>query len=151
MNVARFEFGSPEYAAACALRHAFLRLPLGLVLTDADRVGEERDLHFGLFVEGPDGAPLLVGGCIGRPRREVGAGWVQLRQVVVDEAWRSRGMGRKLIAGAERLLADEGFTHALLWARAEAAPFYERCGYAPTGEKGRLIGLEHERFEKPLG
>ena len=146
MQVRSIDHGSAEYRAACELRHRFLREPLGLRLTDDDVAGEETQHHFGLFVtEG--GAERLVGGVIGAPD-PVDPPTVRIRQMVVHEADRGRGLGRVLLAGAEAALAERGFSRFVLYARPEATGFYERCGYSATGETAELIGLEHLRMAK---
>lgn len=147
MEVCTIEHGSTEYQAVCALRHRFLREPLGLELTAADTAGEESQHHFGLLA-GESGPDRVIGGLIGKPVPELGARVVQLRQVVVHQAWRDRGAGTLLMEGAERLLAEKGYEQFLLFARAEAAPFYKKCGYALTGESRRLIGMEHHGMAK---
>ena len=145
MTVRPLEYGSAEYVAARELRRRFLREPIGLDLTAEDTAGEASQHHFGLFNEAGD----LLGGVIGKADPEQ-AGVVRIRQMVVDEAHRDRGLGRRLLLAAEGLLADEGFTRSILFARPEAAAFYERCGYAYTGDRAELIGFTHHRMEKDL-
>lgn len=145
MTVRPIDHGSAEYAAACELRRRFLREPLGLDLTAADVAGEEAQLHFGLF----DEQGVLIGGLIGKPDPDR-ADTVRIRQVVVDEKHRGRGRGRTLQSEAERLLADAGYRRAVLFARPEAAPFYARCGYTPTGVTAELIGFTHREMAKAL-
>lgn len=154
MLVRPIEFGSAEYAAFCELRRRFLREPLGLELTAHDVEGEDRQHLFGLFREAPGDAASLVGGLAARPEPrgviDPAGQAVRLRQVVVHDEWRSRGHGSLMLREAERLLAERGVTEATLWARGEAVEFYLRNGYRGTGERQTLIGLEHERLEKPL-
>ncbi len=138
MTVRSIEYGSAEYAQACELRRRFLREPLGLELTEADVAGDDSQHHFGLFDQGGS----LIGNVTGKPDPD-DAITVRIRQMVIDERRRERGLGRRLLTEAERLLAERGFKRSILYARDEAAPFYERCGYQDTGENAELIGLPH--------
>ena len=146
--VEEFPHGSAAYQEACVLRHTFLRLPLGLELANADKAEDAEQLHFGLFSQEEDGPHLLIGACIGKPLENEDDKTIQMRQVVIHEAWRSRGLGHKLMLETEELLAGRGYTQFVLYARDEAVPFYERCGYQRCGETLELIGLPHYRMEK---
>ena len=144
MTVEEFPHGSPAYAASCELRREFLREAIGLELTEEDVRDDANQLHFGLF----DSGRTLLGSVIGKPRPDIGDDLAQIRQMVVHDNHRGGGLGRTLLLGAEGLLAARGFSSYLLYARAEAAPFYERCGYRPVGEIVELIGIDHQRMEK---
>lgn len=147
MPLRPLQYDSPEYHALCDLRRRFLRLPVGLELTGADVAGEESQHLFGLFLADGRGE-RLVGGLIGKPLPDSGDSSVQMRQVVLHEDWRGRGLGRDMMASAEEELARMGYRRFVLFAREEATPFYARCGYRRTGETRELIGLEHWRMEK---
>lgn len=142
------EFGSAEYQEACDLRRRFLREPLGLELSASDVAGEESQHHYGLF-DDSDGSGTLIGNVVGKPDPD-DAVTVRIRQMVVDESRRGGGLGRELLSGAEALLAEKGFRRSILYARDEAVPFYERCGYLDTGENAVLIGMPHRRMRKDL-
>lgn len=145
MPVRPFEYGSADYHAARDLRRRFLREPLGLELSEADVAGEDTQHHFGVYDAGGE----LLGAAIGKPDPD-DASVVRLRQVVVHESRRGTGVGRELMAGAERLLAERGYTAAVLYARDDSAAFYERCGYERTGVTTELIGLPHHEMRKGL-
>ncbi|QDT70214.1 putative N-acetyltransferase YjcF [Planctomycetes bacterium MalM25] len=149
MHVRSITHGSDEYRLACDLRHRFLRVPLGLVLTAKDVAREEFQYHYGLFEGDPGDEGALLGSVSGKPDPDDTI-TVRIRQMVVDDAHRGRGCGRALLTGAERLLAERGFRRSILYAREEAAPFYERCGYVDTNENAVLIGLPHRRMRKDL-
>jgi GNAT superfamily N-acetyltransferase len=125
-----------------------------MVLSDADVAGEESQLHYGLFATDTpiDGDSIhdevLLGSAIAMPL--TGDAEVRLRQVVMDEAHRGLGLGRLLMAGIERDLGERGYRRVTLWARPEAAAFYEKCGYHPTGAVKELIGREHAEYAKRL-
>ncbi|MEO0530924.1 MAG: GNAT family N-acetyltransferase [Planctomycetota bacterium] len=147
LHVRALKYDSPEYHAARELRRRFLREPLGLRLTSADVAGEDAQHHFGLFTEEPGSARSLVGVAIGKPDAEVPGG-VRLRQVAVHADHRGQGLGRLLMSECEHLLAEYGYDRFILYARGEAVPFYDRCGYASTGDVTELIGMPHHRMEK---
>ena len=120
--VEEFSHGSVAYQDACALRHTFLRLPLGLELTAADKADDATQLHFGLFSceggnqENEKGKRLLIGGCIGKLLENENDKTIQFRQVVIHEAWRSQGLGYKLMLETEELLAQRGYKRFILYA-----------------------------------
>ena len=143
MTIRPIEYGSAEYHAACDLRRRFLREPLGLTLTDNDVAGEGSQHHFGLY----DDQEQLIGGVIGK-RDAADPSAVRIRQMVVHPDRRERGLGRKLLTEAERALAAHGYERFVLWARAEATGFYERCGYRLTGATDTMLGLEHLEMRK---
>ncbi len=146
MQIRSLEYASPDYFSSVELRKKFLREPLGLELTEADTAPDADQHHFGIYNE----TGKLVGSAIGMPLPEKGPDVVRIRQVVVDEAWRAKQVGRQLMLGVEKLLSEMGFTHFELYAREEAAPFYKKCGYQPTGATEVLIGIEHEHFTKQV-
>ena len=52
--------------------------------------------------------------------------------LVVDEQWRSRGVGATLVYRAEQWARSKGFTEVVVYTnvvRSRAHAFYERCGY----------------------
>ena len=145
MHFQPITFGSAEYEEACDFRYRFLRKPLGLELTEQDKSGEESQLHFGLYDQSE-----LIGVLIGKPLTDVGPDVVRLRQVAVHETRRGQGAGLLLMDQAETSLQELGFHRFVLFARADSALFYERCGYQRTGQVEQLIGLEHWEMEKLL-
>lgn len=152
MEVRPFSFGSDAYRAALELRRRFLREPLGLRLTAEDVAGDAEQQHFGLFLPTNGGHPHLIGAVIAVPleARSGGGPAIRIRQMVVHADHRARGLGRRLLLGAETSLATQGVAQSWLFARGEAAPFYERCGYVRTGAERELIGLPHAEMQKRL-
>ncbi len=64
-----------------------------------------------------------------------GAPWCVVENVVVDEAYRSRGYGGRLMAQAERLAREAGCYRVSLMSnlrRRDAHRFYERLGFEPS-------------------
>jgi GNAT superfamily N-acetyltransferase len=63
------------------------------------------------------------------------APWCIVENVVVDEAYRSRGYGEHLMAEAERIARDAGCYRVSLMSnlrRRDAHRFYERIGFDPS-------------------
>lgn len=145
MLVRSLEFDSAEYWDARELRLRLLREPLGLPLSAEDTAGEAVQHHFGLLDDGD----RLIGCVVGKPDPYDPSG-VRIRQMAIAETHRGQGNGRRLLLSAEAALFERGFRTSTLYARAEAAPFYERCGYRLTGETTQLIGLPHLRMQKRL-
>ena len=87
----------------------------------------------------PEFAPLtlaaragtaLVGGLVG----ETGWEWLHVDLLWVDDAYRGRGIGRRLLLAAEAEAARRGCRQAYLDTfDFQARPFYERLGYAVFG------------------
>jgi len=116
----------------------------GMVLRAATAV------DFALFVLDRGGGVLAGSGAafVGQaPEAEVIQMWL-------DEDLRGQGWAERLIDAAEGHLAAEGYEVCALWvaeANARARRFYERCGYALTGEaetNGR--GIREMRMRKRL-
>lgn len=139
--------GSADYAASLELRRRFLREPLGLELSAEDTAGEDAQRQFGAF----DHDGRLLGSVIAKPIDAAGdAPCIRIRQMVVDADHRGAGVGRSLLLGAERQLAEQGVYESRLFARAEAMGFYRVCGYAATGVVAELIGMPHHEMRKSL-
>ena len=66
-----------------------------------------------------------------------------IENVAVSPAYQRRGLGRRLIAHAERLAASAGYDEVRLYTNArfaENVALYRRLGYAITGEAAYLGG-----------
>ncbi|MBU3904373.1 MAG: GNAT family N-acetyltransferase [Gammaproteobacteria bacterium] len=123
------------------MRNEVLRLPLGLNLYSEDLQQEKEQLHFGLF----DHDSELIACVIAVPQ---GAGQAKLRQMAVKAGNEGRGAGRRLLLSLEELLGARGVTQLSLHARISAAGFYEKLGYARSGELFVEVGIPHIRMEK---
>lgn len=75
---------------------------------------------------------------------------------VLPDCW-DRGVGRDLLAHAERDLHELGYSDATLWVLAgndRARRFYEVAGWAPAGTRRDTIGgveVDEVRYRKSLG
>jgi GNAT superfamily N-acetyltransferase len=83
---------------------------------------------------------------------ETYSGWLFIRYLWVGEALRGKGIGRKLMAGAEARALERGCHSAYVDTFSFQAPgFYPKLGYAVFGELDYPPG--HKRFflQKRLG
>jgi GNAT superfamily N-acetyltransferase len=89
-----------------------------------------------LFVAEASGRIVgLVGAFLGYAL-EFNGPWGRLMGLVVDEPFRGRGIGRRLMERIEAWLRDHGATRLTLTSgkqRTEAHRFYRRLGYEETG------------------
>ena len=118
--------------------------PPGPMLDDYDAVARA-PLAFVMAREGND---EVIGLAVLLDRPD---GWL-LDNVALDPAWRGHGLGRQLMAFAERLARDAGqaglalYTHELMH---ENIALYERLGYVETGRRVEH-GYARVYFRKPL-
>ena len=144
MRFAEFSWGSPEYRMECELRHAVLRVPLGMSLFDEDLTAERHQRHFGLFLT--DGT--LAACAIAAP---VSAEETKIRQMAVRADLQGQGCGRTLMTRLQEILAADGIRHFSLHARCHVAGFYESLGYARSGAEFIEVGIPHVKMVKTLG
>jgi len=145
LEFAQIEYKSSRYRDMVELRRRILRAPLGLDHTPQQLAKEQADTHIAAYLDGH-----LVG-CVILAAVEKSDGLVvQLRQMAVDPDHQGRGIGSQIVAFAEKLAADRGYREVILHARASATPFYERAGYAPTGEIFMEVTIPHRKMVKRL-
>ena len=89
----------------------------------------------------------VLTGCVSVTRKDEGArGYLGL--LTVDPLLQAAGLGRRLIAAAEDCARDFGASHmemTVIGQRVELIAWYERRGYAVTGER-RPFPLDDPRF-----
>nr|CAX69048.1 GCN5-related N-acetyltransferase [uncultured bacterium] len=136
------DYGSPEYHQALTLRFDVLRKPLGIAF-DPERLKlESADLHFACFQ-----GERLVATLILTPLSVAEA---QMRQFAVANGLQKSGIGRTLMAHAERCALEYGFVRISMHAREIAIPFYEKHGYAKVGDRFYEVTLPHFVMAKDL-
>ena len=135
-------FGSADYRAAVDLREAVLRRPLGRGWEPGAFDGEELSFHLGCFV-GVELVAVLV-------LRPVDGETLHLRQLAVDPDHQGQGIGRALLAFAERLAREHGYRRLVAQARESAVGFYRRLGWEVRGEPFVHLGLDHREVRKEL-
>jgi N-acetylglutamate synthase-like GNAT family acetyltransferase len=142
MIVKLIEHGSPEYEQMLELRVTTLLEPIGVPAHYIDREHEKTDFLIGAFENGD-----MIGCCVLTPRND---GIVQLRQMAVRTDYQRRKMGVAIIAFAERLAKDKGFSTLMMHARDAVIGFYEKCGYRIVGEPFFEVGVGHYKMQKEL-
>jgi predicted GNAT family N-acyltransferase len=126
---------SPEYEAEVALRSSILRQPLGLSFSGDELAAEADSHHVGYFVD-----EELVGCLVLKP---IDVRQIQMRQVVVDDKFKGRGIGRAMVKYSEDLARKLGFKEMVLHARETAVPFYEPLGYTRVGDRFTEVTIPH--------
>jgi predicted GNAT family N-acyltransferase len=143
MNVELIKHGTPEYDDLVELRREILRRPLGLVFTPEQLAQEKNEIHVGAYENG-----ALVGCCVLTP---VDNNTIQLRQMAVAQNVQTKGIGKKIIAFAEKISKEKGYTLLMMHARKVAIGFYEKCGYEIRGDEFTEVTIPHYYMEKRLG
>lgn len=64
-------------------------------------------------------------------------------RVAVNREFRAAGLGSKMIAAAEEAILSNGGGTVYIHAQKQAAGFYEKLGYMPTGEADLDEGCPH--------
>lgn len=143
LHIKVVDCGSPQYQQTLDLRNEILRRPFGLQFTPEDRRNDEPDFHLACFHE-----DRLVGCLI---LKALSSAELKMRQFAVAGVYQRRGVGRALVAFAERFAADHGFHVIELNARETAVPFYEKLGYLTIGDRFLELGIPHFKMHKTLG
>jgi predicted GNAT family N-acyltransferase len=130
-----------EVWAALSLRRA--------VFCDEQGVGIEDEL------DGRDDAAMHLvavdgGEVVGTCRLLLDGREVTLGRMAVAPAARGRGLGRALLAEADRRAADLGGDGIVLAAQVGARGLYERAGYQARGDVFLDAGIEHVKMAKAL-
>ena len=141
MLIREIQFGGADYRRLLAMRHAILRAPLGLDWSADDLVGEDEQLHFGLF----DDADALLGCVVVKPLGDQSA---KVRQMAVADGL--RGRGRRLIEGMEAALRGRDIRRIEMDARKIAVGFYEKLGYRVEGDEFLQVTIPHVKMLKDL-
>jgi ribosomal protein S18 acetylase RimI-like enzyme len=136
---------SPLYDRTVALRDELLRRPLGLAFSPEELDAEAGSHH---LVMTDAGGEAVVACLVLRP---LGGGAVQMRQVAVAPEHQRRGVGRALVAFAERYAAERGYREMVVHAREPVVPFYDRLGYQRVGARFIEVTLPHLELRKALG
>ncbi|MGB1539654.1 MAG: GNAT family N-acetyltransferase [Rickettsiales bacterium] len=136
-------FGTPHYEQMFELRDAVLRRPFGRALTTEDRERDKERIHVAVL----EGDRVIATASI----CYLADGQTQFRQVAVAEAGQKTGAGRQLMAYAEQIALNAGYTKALVHARNTAIEFYQRIGYVGEGDLFDENGIPHWLMRKRLG
>ena len=142
IEIRQIHFGTDEYNEELQLRNRVLRKPLGLSLFDENLTKEVNDFHIGAF----DGK-VLIGVLILTVLSE---GEVKMRQVGVEENWRGKNVGARLVLYAEEFARKLGYRKVVLNARKSVVGFYERLEYEKIGGEFIEVTIPHQTMQKKL-
>lgn len=131
-----FDFASPLYDEAVALRQQVLRKPLGLDIANDPLHEEWNQVHLGWV----DTASGLLACCCLQDMKDKG---YKMRQVAVHPQRQGLGLGRKLVAASEAFAKTQHAASLYCHARASAVPFYESCKWTKEGELFQEVGIDH--------
>lgn len=140
--IKEIEFGSDAYKACCQMRLEVLRVPLGLVLSEQDVAGEDKQVHLAAY-EGE----TLCGLIIFKP---LGGALVKFRQMAVAPTHQGKGIGAEIIQFSERFARAKQWSHVELNARVYAKGFYERLGYRAEGDEFTEVTIPTVKMVKTL-
>jgi predicted GNAT family N-acyltransferase len=82
--------------------------------------------------------------------RYLEGGTCKLERMAVDRERRERGVGGRLLAGAEAEAREHGSSEMLLHAQRRAESFYASNGYVAEGDTFMEAEIEHVRMRKAL-
>ncbi|MCW3081348.1 GNAT family N-acetyltransferase [Segetibacter sp.] len=136
------DHNSKEYNQMVELRKQILRKPLGLDFSKEDLEKEKEDLLIAAYED-----DQMLGCCI---LTQIDPTAVRLRQMAVKAGLQGKGIGRVLMQFAENIARDRGYKKVCMHARKSAAGFYERLGYAISGEEFTEVTIPHYNMEKQL-
>lgn len=138
------KFGSGRYQELLDLRYKVLLQPLGLKFLDSFREQEAGFLHIGCIDSSTD---ELIGGLIMVP---VDSEEIRIMQVAVDESRQHEGIGKKLIAYAEKTAKEIGYSQMVMHAMLSVVSFYEKLGFKQEGDLFEERGINFVRMVKQL-
>ena len=141
MLIKLIKTGTKEYDEMVDLRKKVLLDPFGISHAYIDPEKEMHDFLIGAFED------KLIGCCM---LTKKGNAILQLRQMVVDDAYQNKGVGAAIIAFAEAIAKENGFQKMMLHARDSAMGFYSKYGYEIVGDEFLEVGLRHFLMEKDL-
>ena len=130
-----------ELAAALALRHAVFVEEQGVAHAEELDGRDEEALQL-VAIEERD----VVGTC----RLLVPGQDVHLGRLAVAASARRRGIGRRLLAEAERVARERGARRIVLHAQAYTVALYEAAGYVTRGATFMEAGIAHVTMEREL-
>jgi N-acetylglutamate synthase-like GNAT family acetyltransferase len=143
MNIIEVEFATPEYDQTVHLRYKILREPLDLDFTEEQLAEEYADFHLAAY----DDAWALKGCLVLTPKDEK---VLKMRQVAVENAMQSKGIGSLLVKASEVYAKAKGFFKMELNARETAVVFYQKLGYNTEGVMFEEVSIPHFKMTKAL-
>jgi N-acetylglutamate synthase-like GNAT family acetyltransferase len=143
MNIVEVEFATPEYDQTVHLRYKILREPLDLDFTEDQLAAEYSDFHLAAY----DDAWILRGCLVLTPKDEK---VLKMRQVAVDNAAQSKGIGSLMVKASEVFARAKGYDKMELNARETAIVFYQKLGYNTEGPMFEEVSISHFKMVKNI-
>jgi predicted GNAT family N-acyltransferase len=141
----KFKFITPSHAYyrdELMLRWEVLRKPLGMP-PGSEVVPEEMEsLHLLVIDE-----KKIIGCLLFHPETDHSG---RIVQMALNEEYRGKGCGRKLMHNLEQALSKKGISHLYIYAREDLEGFYERMGYHPDGDFFERMGALHRVMKKVI-
>lgn len=138
------DFGSGKYDELVELRYKVLLEPLGLKFLDLHRAKEISYLHIGC-VDNLENK--LVGGLMLIPLDNKR---IRMMQVAVLPSYQGKGVGKELVAYAEKRAKEAGFSKIIMHAMLSVVDFYEKIGYTQEGDIFDENGITFAKMVKDL-
>jgi N-acetylglutamate synthase-like GNAT family acetyltransferase len=142
MQLKLIQHGTKEYDQMIQLRMELLRRPLGLSFSKEQLDAEKKDMLICAFEN-----DQIIGCCV---LTEHDPATIQLRQMAVNLNAQSKGIGRSIVAFAEEVAKEKGYTTLMMHARNTALDFYKKCGYEIKGDEFTEVTIPHHHMEKKL-
>ncbi|MEK9693701.1 MAG: GNAT family N-acetyltransferase [Rhodospirillaceae bacterium] len=120
------EFNSKSYNELLKFRFCKLRKPLGLLWSKQDLKNENNQIHFALIKD-----KKIIGSCV---LKKINNKKARIRQMAIEDIYRNKGYGKKILNEAENYAKINGFKEIMLTARVSAKKFYLKNGYKEIGE-----------------
>lgn len=142
MHIKIISHRTAEYEMMIELRMELLRRPLGLTFTKEQLDAEKDDILIAATENNE-----IVGCCVLTP---IDNSTIQLRQMAVKENVQAKGIGRSIVAYAEKIARGKGYRLLMMHARDIAVGFYKKCGYQVKGDEFIEVSIPHYYMEKEL-
>ena len=142
LPVREIAYGSDDYNSAVDLRRRILRFPLGMDYPPEQLQAEHLYTHIAAFL-----SETIVGYAYLKKEGQA----LRLKQMAVDQGYQRRDIGRAIMVYAEEWAKKNTFDKIVLTARQTAIPFYEKCGYATTGDIFVELTIPHMEMFKFVG
>lgn len=134
MKIQLIETGTKEYEQMADLRKKVLLDPYGISHSYINPEQEKQHFLIGAFED------IMIGCCLLSKKDER---TLQLRQMVVDSDSQGKGVGAAIVAFAEKVAKENGYSRLMMHARDTAKGFYSKCGYEVVGDEFYEVGLKH--------
>ncbi len=102
---------------------------------------DKNAIHLVGFIDGRSVATSRIIKCNGE---------YMIGRIAVRKAYRKCGYGAEIVYEAEKVIKSLDGTSIYIHAQEQAASFYERIGYIPTGERDFEEGCPHLMMKKEI-